>query len=50
MIKAVYRALPGPSAVRIAIMVLAALVFLALVIWSYELLGDVLDTGGTIDE
>ena len=50
MIKALYRNLPGPSAARVGVMILMTLILLVLVIWSYELLGDVLDTGGTVGE
>ena len=48
MIKALYRHLPGPFAARVTTMIVMALIFLVLVIWSYELLGDVLDTGGRV--
>lgn len=50
MIRAIYRRLPGSSAARITLMIVVAFVLLALVIWSYELLGDVLDSGGTVGE
>ncbi len=50
MIKTLYRRLPGPSVARISFMILVALLFLVLVIWSYELLGDVLDSGGAVGE
>lgn len=49
MIRTVYQRLPGPPLVRLALMTFAALVLLGLVIWSYEVLGDLLDTGGTIE-
>jgi len=50
MIQTIFRRLPGPAPVRIAAMVLVALAILILVIWSYELLGDILDSGGTVGE
>jgi len=50
MIRTLYRRLPGPPAVRIALLSLAALVVLVAVIWSYEVLGDLLDTGGTVGQ
>ena len=50
MIKALYHRLPGPSLARAAIMLVTVLVLLVLVIWSYELLGDLLDTGGAVGE
>ena len=50
MLTTIYRRLPGPAPIRIAGMVIAALIILTLVIWSYELLGDVLDSGGTVGE
>ena len=46
MIKSLYRLLPGPSGVRVTVMVAMVAALLVLVIWSYELLGDVLDTEG----
>jgi hypothetical protein len=49
MIRSVYRRLPGPAPVRISLMTLAAIVLLVVVIWSYEILGDLLDTGGAIE-
>ena len=50
MIRTLYRRLPGPPTVRIALLSLAALVVLVAVIWSYEVLGDLLDTGGTVGQ
>jgi hypothetical protein len=50
MIKSLYRAMPGPPAARVAVMSIVALVILVLVIWSYEVLGDFLDSGGTVGE
>ena len=50
MIKAIYRRLPGPSVARVAIMLVIAYLLLVVVIWSYELLGDFLDTGGAVGE
>lgn len=50
MIKTLYFRLPGPPAARLAVMTVAALVFLAVIIWSYEVLGDLLDTGGAVRE
>ena len=50
MIKNLYHWLPGPPAARIATLSLAALVILVAVIWSYEVLGDMLDSGGTVGE
>ncbi len=50
MIKAIYRWLPGPSAARVAIMLVIAWLLLVVVILSYELLGDFLDTGGAVGE
>ncbi len=50
MIRVLYRRLPGSSSARIVVVIVMALVFLVLVIWSYELLGDLLDTGGTVGE
>ena len=50
MIRTLYHRLPGPPAVRVAALSLVALVVLVAVIWSYELLGDLLDTGGTVGE
>jgi hypothetical protein len=50
VIKAIYRRLPGPSAARVAIMLVTAYLLLVVVIWSYELLGDLLDTGGAVGE
>ena len=48
MIRWLYRRLPGPKAARIAVMTVIALIVLTLVIWSYELLGDFVDTGGRV--
>lgn len=50
MIKSIYHWLPGPAAARIAMLSVAALVLLVAVIWSYEFLGDFLDSGGTVSE
>ena len=50
MIRTMYLRLPGPPAVRIAAMTVAALVLFAAIIWSYEILGDLLDTGGAVGE
>lgn len=50
MIRNLYRWMPGPPAARIAVLSIAALVVLVLVIWSYEVLGDFLDSGGTVGE
>ena len=43
-----YRVLPGPKAARIAIMTVLALIVLTVVIWSYAILGDLIDTGGRV--
>jgi len=40
--------LPGNKTTKVAIMTVLVLVVLALVIWSYEVLGDLLDSGGTV--
>lgn len=45
-----YGVLPGPKAARIAVMSVLAMIILVVVIWSYEVLGDVLDTGGRVGE
>jgi hypothetical protein len=50
MIRTIYYRLPGPPAARLAALSLAALVILVLVIWSYEVLGDFLDSGGSVGE
>jgi hypothetical protein len=50
MIKNLYQWMPGPPAARIAVLSIVALIILVLVIWSYEVLGDLLDTGGTVGE
>ena len=43
-----YERLPGNRTTKIAIATVLALVILTLVIWSYEVLGDLLDSGGTV--
>ncbi len=43
-----FERLPGSRPVRIAIMSILVLMLLTAVIWSYELLGDLLDSGGTV--
>lgn len=43
-----FERLPGNRPIRIAIMTILILVVLTGVIWSYELLGDLLDSGGTV--
>ena len=48
MIRRLYLALPGPTAVRVAIAAAMVAALLTLVILSYEWLGDLLDTGGSI--
>ncbi|MBT8166656.1 MAG: hypothetical protein HKO63_03570 [Acidimicrobiia bacterium] len=50
MLTALYHRLPGPKAARVTILVVAAVVVFVLVIWSYEILGDLLDSGGTVGE
>ncbi|MGI9648558.1 MAG: hypothetical protein ACR2OI_08570 [Acidimicrobiia bacterium] len=50
MIRNLYLRLPGPRPVRLATMTLASLVLLTAVIWSYEILGDMLDSGGALGE
>ena len=50
MLQTLYRRLPGPPGARIAMMSVAAVVLLLVVIWSYEVLGDLLDTGGAVGE
>jgi hypothetical protein len=50
MLNALYHRLPGPKAARITVLVAAALIVFVLVIWSYEILGDLLDTGGRVGE
>ena len=50
MIAWLYDVLPGPKAARIAFMVVLALIILVLVVWSYELLGDFVDSGGRVGE
>jgi hypothetical protein len=50
MLRTLYLRLPGPPAARIALLSLAALMLFAAVIWSYEVLGDLLDTGGAVGE
>lgn len=49
MIRTIYNRLPGPAAVRVLVMTVVVLALLVVVIWSYEILGDLLDTGGTIE-
>jgi hypothetical protein len=43
-----YDRLPGNRTMKIAIATVLVLVVLAAVIWSYEVLGDLLDSGGTV--
>lgn len=43
-----YERLPGNRPARIAVLAVAGLLLLAAVIWSYEVLGDLLDSGGTV--
>jgi len=50
MLSAIYHRLPGPKAARIAVLAVVAVLILVLVIWSYEILGDLLDSGGTVGE
>jgi hypothetical protein len=50
MIRNLYLRLPGPPSLRMATMTLAFLVLLVVVIWSYEVLGDLLDSGGALGE
>ena len=50
MIKSLYQWMPGPPAARIAVLSIVALFILVLVLWSYEVLGDLLDSGGTVGE
>jgi hypothetical protein len=50
MLRALYRRLPGPPGIRVALMSVAAVILLGAVIWSYEVLGDLLDTGGAVGE
>jgi len=50
MIKSLYLRLPGPRPVRVATMTLTVMVLLVVVIWSYEVLGDWLDSGGALGE
>lgn len=50
MLRTLYRRLPGPPGARIVVMSIGALVLLGAVIWSYEVLGDLLDTGGAVGE
>lgn len=45
-----YGVLPGPKAARIAVMTVMAVIILTVVLWSYEVLGDLLDTGGRVGE
>jgi hypothetical protein len=50
MLSTLYHRLPGPKAARITMLAAMAVVLLTLVIWSYEILGDLLDSGGTVGE
>ncbi len=50
MMKSLYHWLPGPPAARIAALSIVALALFVVVIWSYEVLGDFLDSGGTVGE
>lgn len=50
MLSSIYHRLPGPRAARLAVLVAVAVLILVLVIWSYEILGDILDSGGTVGE
>jgi len=50
MIKSLYQWMPGPPAARIAALSIVTFILLVLVIWSYEVLGDFLDSGGTVGE
>lgn len=50
MLSTLYQRLPGPKAARITVLVVVAVVLFTLVIWSYEILGDLLDSGGTVGE
>lgn len=50
MIRNLYLRLPGSRPVRVATMAVASLVLLSAVIWSYEILGDLLDSGGALGE
>jgi len=50
MLNTIYHRLPGPKAARVSVLVVVGLLILVLVIWSYEVLGDVLDSGGTVGE
>jgi len=50
MIKSLYQWLPGPPVARVVMLSVATLVVLVAVIWSYEVLGDFLDSGGTVGE
>ncbi len=48
--RSIYYRLPGPPAARLATLAVAVLLILVLVIWSYEVLGDLLDSGGAVGE
>jgi len=48
MIKRFYAALPGPTPVKVVLMVLVIAVLLTLLIILFEWAGQFLDTGGTI--
>ncbi len=50
MIKSLYHWLPGPRAARLAVLSVVAVVLFVAVIWSYEVLGDLLDSGGTVGQ
>ena len=50
MLSTIYHRLPGPKAARITVLAVVAVLILVLVIWSYEILGDLLDSGGTVGE
>ncbi len=50
ILRTLYRRLPGPPGARVAVLSVAAVVLFAVVIWSYEVLGDLLDTGGAVGE
>ncbi|MBT8202816.1 MAG: hypothetical protein HKN74_03930 [Acidimicrobiia bacterium] len=50
MLKRAFLRIPGPPAVRVAVAVVVAFALFSVVIWSYEVLGDLLDSGGAVGQ